>query len=128
MYFLLSGIFLLDTLYRKENETITENCRETFHKLSGKSYVNCMFVVCKEIKVLSVEFSSLKRNQFCHTSKSVLRFYSYVFVTHYVPAEKYKLQLIIWREKFHSLPSSNNCTCFQNGRLCAINIHLIHIH
>ena len=51
-------MFLLDTLYRKENETTTENCRETLHKLCGKSYVNCMFVVCKEIEALTVDFPS----------------------------------------------------------------------
>ena len=127
MYFLLSDIFLLETLYRKENETIPENYREIFHKLCGKSYVNCIIVVCKEIKVFSVEFLSLQRNLFCHTYTSVLRFYSYVFVTHYVAAEKYKIQFTIWCEKFHSLPSNNKCTCFQNGRLCAINIHQIHM-
>ena len=43
---------------------MTENCREMLHKLWGKSYVNCMFVACKKIKIVSVEFSSLRRNQY----------------------------------------------------------------
>ena len=55
-------LFLLDTFYQKGNEMMTENCRKMLHKLCGKAYVNCIFVACKKIKTLSVEFSFWQRN------------------------------------------------------------------
>ena len=59
---------------------MTENCREMLHKLCDKSYVNCMFVACKKIKVLSVEFSFWRRNQYYHPHTLFL-LYSCVVVT-----------------------------------------------
>ena len=73
-------LFLLDTFSQRGNETTTENCREMFHKLCGKPYVNCMSVAYKKIKILSVQFSFGQRNQYYHPHTPFL-LYSYVFVT-----------------------------------------------